>query len=114
MTDQNQYQPKINFSDRGTVLGVSDKVTQTGKRVVTLWLALYEGKKEDGTYKPSTMLDIVCWDDLAEFAGQLQKKHRVAVTGRLTSNHWLDKDGKKQSKMFVNAASIEYIENSRA
>jgi single-stranded DNA-binding protein len=101
------------YSEDAKVFKVKDFATATGKRVVTLTVMLYGGKNQDGTYKDSTFIDITCWNELADYAVQLQPKHRIKVVGKLTSRKFKTKDGENRSQLFINASYVEYMENTK-
>ena len=106
--------PNNFYSDSATVYKVQDKTTPSGHRIATITVFLYEGKDKQGNYKPSTIIDVRCWNELAEYAVQLQPKHRISILGKLTSEHWLDKNTQeKRSRLFINASHVEYMEDLR-
>lgn len=64
----------------------------------------------DDPFKKDSVLyiDIEAWDKQAEFATKWLKKGKgIIVDGRLCMDSW-EKDGKKESKIFVKAADIRF------
>ncbi len=66
----------------------------------------------DRPAKPGTQSDpdwhsVVCWQKLAEFAGQHLSKGRVVfVAGRLTYRSWVGKDGQKHRATEIVASEL--------
>jgi single-strand DNA-binding protein len=64
----------------------------------------------DDPYKKDSVLyiDVEAWDKQAEFADKWLKKGKgVIVDGRLCMDSW-EKDGKKETKIFVKAQDIRF------
>jgi single-strand DNA-binding protein len=64
----------------------------------------------DDPFKKDSVLyiDVEAWDKQAEFASKWLKKGKgVIVDGRLCMDSW-EKDGKKESKIFVKAQDIRF------
>ena len=64
----------------------------------------------DDAYKKDSVLyiDVEAWDKQAEFAEKWLKKGKgVIVDGRLCMDSW-EKDGKKETKIFVKAQDIRF------
>lgn len=64
---------------------------------------------DDSYKKDSTIyIDIEAWDKQAEFAEKWLKKGKgIIVDGRLCMDSW-EKDGKKESKLYVKAQDIRF------
>lgn len=101
------------YTQDAKVFKVQDRATASGKRIVTLTVMLYEGKNQDGSYKDSTFIDVTCWNELADYACQLQPKHRVTIRGKFTSRKYTTKDGDNRTQYFINASFVEYMENTK-
>lgn len=64
----------------------------------------------DDSYKKDSVIyiDVEAWDKQAEFASKWLKKGKgVIVDGRLCMDTW-EKDGKKESKIYVKAQDIRF------
>ena len=68
-------------------------------------------KRSDGSKGESTLfVDVSAWRRLGEICNQFLKKGRsVLVVGTLQQNEWLDKEGKKRSKIRINADTVQFI-----
>lgn len=64
---------------------------------------------DDSVKKDSVLyIDVEAWDKQAEFAEKWLKKGKgIIVDGRLCMDSW-EKDGKKESKIFVKAQDIRF------
>lgn len=72
--------------------------------VAKLRLAVDDSYKKDSTI----YIDVEVWDKQADFAQKWLKKGKgVIVDGRLCMDTW-EKDGKKESKLFVKAQDIRF------
>lgn len=82
------------------------KSRQAGTHTVTSFsLAFWNGKKDDkNTYG---YIDVDVWD----LDHTIKDKDNVKVNGVVKSNSW-EKDGKKYSKVFINASSVEMVDRS--
>lgn len=66
-------------------------------------------KWEDETY----FIDVVIWGKLAEnLKPRLTKGKQISVMGFLKQDRW-EKDGQKQSKIYVNAEQVEIPNDSK-
>lgn len=90
------------------------KVTPTGKAVTSFSIAVDNGFGQNK--KEPYWFNIVCWQELAEFAGKLTKGQKVTVYGRLTSRKYKNKAGVDVTvtEVVANAISVrERSENPR-
>jgi len=76
------------------------RFTPSGVALCKFALSLYEGKNEDGTYKDSSWVDIIVWQEMAErVAESVKKGDRIGVLGRIKQNRWENENGEKRSKL---------------
>ena len=91
------------------------KVTSTNRKVTIMTLAINDfWKNQNGeTLKKATYLTIVAWGPLAENCAKYLKKGRaVMVEGRIETDSFEDKNGKKRSVTRINSTSVVFLENS--
>lgn len=61
------------------------------------------GQDQDGK-KPTDFIDVVAWRSTGEFVSKyFAKGSMIAVSGRLESRRWQDRDGNKRTSWEVNA-----------
>lgn len=90
----------------GRVYKATTTQTNSGKSITKFGLQFWNGKKDDkNTY---AFIDVVIWDDI-----KLNDKDEVIVKGYLKCNEW-EKDGKKLTKLFVNASEVKKTESQPA
>lgn len=82
------------------------RTTTTGKNIATFTLAV--DKFKDG----ANFIDCETWERTADYVKQYTKKgNQVLVSGTLEQNVW-EKDGKKQSKLFVSVRSLQSLSSA--
>lgn len=58
-----------------------------------------------------TFVDVTCWQKLAEnVAKYMAKGKQVVVLGRLKFDTWEDKEGRRRSKLYINATDVQFID----
>lgn len=81
------------------------KTTQSGKSVVTFSLAV------DGFKKGETdFIDCVAWNATAENLAKFKKKgEQIALTGRITTRSYEDRNGNKRKAVEVTCNTIDFV-----
>lgn len=81
------------------------KTTQSGKSVVTFSLAV------DGFKKGETdFIDCVAWNATAENLAKFKKKgEQIAITGRITTRSYEDRNGNKRKAVEVTCNTIDFV-----
>ena len=84
----------------------------TAKAVVNI--AVNRGVKKGDKWEDETsFIDVVIWGKLAEnLKPRLTKGKQISVMGFLKQDRW-EKDGQKQSKIYVNAEQVEIPNDSK-
>ena len=83
--------------------------TQSGTSVTSFTLAV-----DNGRDRAADFIDCVAWKGTADFVGSwFHKGMKVAVSGRLSTRAWEDKDGNKRKSTEVVALNVEFAENKR-
>ena len=79
------------------------KTTQNGKSVVTFSLAV-DGVKE------THFIDCVAWNATAENLAKFKKKgEQIALTGRITTRSYEDRQGNKRKAVEVTCNTIDFV-----
>lgn len=89
------------------------RATPGGQQVVNFRVAISERYKDgSGERQERTLwLGVVAWGKLAETCSQyLQKGSRVAVSGRLQSRQWEDKDGQQRETFELVLANMTMLD----
>lgn len=82
------------------------RYTQAGKSVTSFTLAVNRFKKDDG----ADFIKCTCWGSTAENLAKYQGKgSQIAVSGRIRTGSYNDKDGKKVYTTEVVCEEIEYL-----
>ena len=83
------------------------RTTQSGKMVTSFSLGVQEGF---GDRRTTSWHNIVCWEKLAESAGNyLDKGSKVLVEGKITSRSYEGKDGQKRYVTEIIASHLEFL-----
>ena len=81
------------------------KTTQSGKSVCSFSLAV-DGVKKDET----NFIDCVAWNKTAENLAKFKKKgEQIAITGRLTTRNYEDRNGNKRKAVEVTVNDLQFI-----
>jgi single-strand DNA-binding protein len=76
--------------------------------VITLRVALDD--RQRNKERPGLFLDVEAWGQLAErCAESLRKGALCGVAGRLDRDEWSAKDGNTRERLFVVAASVDFL-----
>lgn len=84
------------------------RYTQSGKAVCTFSIAINDGYGEN---KKAYFFPVVVWNKSAEACGNsLHKGSKVAVTGKLTTRQYDNKEGKKVTVFEIVADAFDGVE----
>jgi len=89
------------------------RTTQSGVSVATFTLAV-ERDFQRGEERQTDFIDIVSWRGTADFVHKYFRKGQlVAVTGRLQSRKWEDKEGNKRTSFEVVTEEVHFAERKQ-
>ena len=81
---------------------------KTETSVITMRVAVDD--RQRSKERPGVFLDVEAWGVVAERCGEyLQKGSLIAVSGRLERDEWTSKDGAKRDRLYVVAASVDFL-----
>ena len=87
------------------------KHTDKNTAVCNFTLAVNRDYSPSGETPQTDFIDIVTWTKTAEFVSKyFTKGQLVAVTGRLQTRNWEDKQGNKRVAVEVNAEEVHFAE----
>ena len=89
--------------------------TQSGTAVTTITLAVdRDYQSRDGGEKQTDFIDVVAWDQRAEFVSKYLGKGRLVVAeGSLQSRKWQDKNGQNRVSWEVRASNFYFADSRR-
>ncbi|MCL2228079.1 MAG: single-stranded DNA-binding protein [Oscillospiraceae bacterium] len=88
--------------------------TPNGSPVTSFSLACERDYSTNGD-KETDFIDIVAWRKTAEFVGKYFKKGQlVAVTGRIQTRKWKDKEGNNRTAVEINADHVYFAEKKNS
>lgn len=83
--------------------------TPAGKKVCAFRIAVDRGYRDQNGQRQADFLDIVAWEQRAEFVcTYFQKGSLIAVSGRLESRNWTDKNGQNRTRVEIVANNTEF------
>lgn len=86
------------------------KQTTNGKSVVSTNLAVDRPFAKDTT----DFIPVVIWNQSAEYVGKYAKKGmKIAITGKLTTRKYEDKNGNKRTAFEVAADTVEICDSTK-
>lgn len=87
------------------------RTTQSGTSVTSFSVAVDRDYKS-GADKETDFFDVVAWRSTAEFVSKYFSKGRaIAVSGRLQTRDWTDKDGNKRKTVEIVADSVYFADS---
>jgi single-strand DNA-binding protein len=90
------------------------RTTTTGKAVVTFTIACDRDTTDKSGERQADFIDCVAWQHTGEFVSKyFRKGNLIAVTGRLQSRGYTDKDGNKRTVREVLVESAYFCEPKR-
>ena len=83
--------------------------TQSGKSVASFRVAVDRGRKDANGQNQTDWLDVVAWDKTADFVSRyFPKGSMIAVTGRLQSRNYQDKNGNYRTAIEIVANQVSF------
>ena len=83
--------------------------TQAGKSVCSFRIACDRGRKDANGQNQTDWLDVVAWDKAADFVSRyFSKGSMIAVTGRLQSRNYQDKNGNNRTAIEIVANQVSF------
>ena len=90
------------------------KKTQSGLAVTRFCIAVDRQFVKQGEEKQTDFINIIAWRQTAEFICKyFTKGQRIALTGRIVTGSYTDKDGNKRYTFEVQADNVEFCEAKR-
>ena len=78
-------------------------------------IAVDRARQKQGEEKQADFITIVSWRQTAEFICKyFAKGQRIALTGRIQTGSYTDKDGNKRSTFEVVADNVEFCESKKS
>lgn len=91
------------------------RVTTTGKKVASIRLACDRGRKDQDGTSLVDWLNVILWERRAGFAEQyLRKGMMIAVSGRLQSRQYQDRNGNNRQAVEIVANDVSFCEPKRS
>lgn len=85
------------------------RTTQSGKNVASFRVAVDRGRKDANGQNQTDWLDVVAWDKTADFVSHyFPKGSMIAVTGRLQSRNYQDKNGNNRTAIEIVANQVSF------
>lgn len=87
------------------------RYTKTGRSICRFGIAVNSTLKADNeTIDHVSFFSVNSWNNLAEICAKyLKKGSMVRVKGRLRQNRWTTEDGVKKDRVYIEAATIDFL-----
>lgn len=90
------------------------KATQSGLSTTRFTLAVDRAYAKQGEERQADFISIVAWRQTAEFICKyFSKGRRIALTGRIQTGSFTDKDGNKRYTFDVLAENVEFCDSKQ-
>ena len=90
------------------------KTTQSGISTVRFSIAVDRTYTKQGEEKQADFINIVAWRQTAEFICKyFSKGRRIAITGRIQTGSYTDRDGNKRYTFDVIAENVEFCDKKQ-
>lgn len=91
------------------------KTTTSNNKVTSFCLAVNRDYVKQGEERQTDWIDCVGWNQIAELIGKhLHKGSQIAVTGRIQTRNYEDRDGKKRKVTEVLLSNITFLEKKES
>lgn len=91
------------------------RTTQSGTKVASFRIAVGRDYAAKGAERETDFFDCVAWRATGEFVVRnFSKGMPIAISGRLSSRNWEDKDGRKRVSIEIIAEDVYFAGGSRA
>ena len=85
------------------------RTTQSGVNVASFTVACDRDYQKGGTEDKTDFIDCVAWRQTGDFVSKYFKKgSMIAVSGRLQSRMWVDRDENKRTAWEINAENVYF------
>lgn len=85
------------------------RTTQSGKNVASFRVAVDRGRKDANGQNQTDWLNVVAWGKTADFVSRyFSKGSMIAVTGRLQSRNYQDKNGNNRTAIEIVANQVSF------
>ncbi len=85
------------------------RTTNSGRSVTSFRIAVDRGFVRQGEERQADFIDIVTWEKTAEFVSKFfAKGSMIAVTGRIQTRNYEDKNGNKRTATEVVASQVDF------
>ena len=85
------------------------RTTQSGTNVASFTVAVDRDFQRGGTEDKTDFIPVVAWRQTGEFVSKyFHKGSMIAVSGRLQSRKWEDRDGNKRTSWEINAETCYF------
>lgn len=86
------------------------RTTQDGRTVCNFTLAVNRRMKKGAEHPEADYFRVTVWDKLAENCGKyLDKGKKACVVGRVTQQHYSDRDGVIRYNLQLDAMDVEFL-----
>ena len=91
------------------------RATQTGIPAISMFIAVNNGKDQDGNDRPADFIKVYVYDKQAENLHKYcHKGSLIAITGRIKSRTWDKNDGTKGYETYILASKVQFMDQKQS
>ena len=91
------------------------RATASGLSAVSMFIAINNGKDQDGNDRPADFPKVYVYDKQAENVNKYcHKGSLVAVTGRIKTRTWDKDDGSKGYETYILASRVQFLDTKQS
>lgn len=107
LNEKEEFMSLVTISIVGNLIKDPESIEYVSGRVKTTLVLAVNGFNKVRKEKTCDFFKVETWDKLAQLSRQyLCKGSQVAVSGRFSLEHWLDKEGKERTTPVVHASQM--------
>lgn len=91
------------------------RATQSGMSAISMFIAINNGKDQDGNDRPADFPKVYVYDKQAENVSKYcHKGSQIAVTGRIKTRTWDREDGTKGYETYILANRVQFLDTKKS
>lgn len=91
------------------------RATASGLSAVSMFVAINNGKDQDGNDRPADFPKVYVYDKQAENVAQYcHKGSLVGITGRIKTRTWDKEDGSRGYETYILANRVQFLDNKQS
>lgn len=91
------------------------RATNSGMSAVSMFIAINNGKDQNGEERPADFPKVYVYDKQAEnVANYCHKGSLIAITGRIKTRNWEKEDGTRGYETYILASRVQFLDTKKS